>query len=513
VLLAAPATETVASGMIQMVGSTDNWKPIQNTVNEACSAATEASPSTVFFPAGIYGLSNTVFIPSGCSYLTWRATAKVVLLETAIVSTDPTQSGFGQGASLLAFSYRTAAGRGSASLADHTSITAGSNILKCGSGCGFTASDVGQPLYLQYAGAAELPLWTTITGVNGSPTGGEYPGVTLSNNAQTTLPLTPQGIAGPAVVVGYQTMRNIDIGGVDFHNVGYWFHAGFSKLGYPLVTFGTAIQVVKQGLKFHDSTLLSATNGCIGNNGPNDQYSIERVTCLGTTDAAFYMSGFNSNVTIKDVVVDNTKYPLPDTALWYGFLLKTLSHATIDHPIIRCTCINALIVVADYANFDTTIENGDLNGEGSTVVGIGSNITTGLTVLNTKIQNVKGFAFRFDSPYPGGIKGVTITGTNAFNIQGDGIWLNDDSGTGHGPSNITFQNNEMQVSANAINAQKVEGTNHWSGNQLINAPAGFSAAWQILQGRSGAINFVHANTGVGFQGQSSCDLSCVFTHN
>jgi hypothetical protein len=61
-------------------------------------------------------------------------------------------------------------------------------------------------------------------------------------------------------------------------------------------------------------------------------------------------------------------------------------------------------------------------------------------------------------------------------LAGGGIWLNDDSGTGHGPANITFQNNEIQVSGNAINAQMVEGTNHWSGNQLINVPSSSSAA-------------------------------------
>jgi hypothetical protein len=509
VVLAAPASQTVTAAMVQIAGTTDNWKLIQNTVDAACSASTASNPSTIVFPAGIYGLSNTVFIPNGCSYITWKAAGKVVLLETGIISPNPTQRGFGQGGSLVALSYEKALGRGSASLANHTSISAGSNVLTCGSGCSFTTADIGQPLYLQYAGDSHLPLWTTITGVSGYPSGEIYSAVTLATNAKTALPFAPQGIAAPAVVLGHQVMRNIDIGGIDFHNMGYWFHPGFTTIGYPLVTFGTAIQVVKQGLKFHDSTLISATNGCLGNNGPNDQVLIARVTCLGMTDAAFYMAGLNSNVTIEDVIVDNTKYPVPETSLTDAFLLKGVSHVLIKHPAVRCHCLTFLIAIGDGANFDTTIENADLDGEGSTPGGIVSNITTGLTILNAKIQGIAGNAFRFSSPYATGIKDIAITGTNAFNITGGGIWLNDGSGTGHGASNITFQNNEMQVSGNAINAQGVEGTNHWTGNQLINVPASPNAAWQIFQGTSGARNFVNSNTSVGYQGQSHCDLSCI----
>jgi len=510
VVLATPATQTVSSAMVQVAGATDNWKPIQNTINTACSASTKANPSTVLFPAGIYGLSNTIFIPNGCSYLTWTAQGQVVFLETTIVSTDPTQPGFGQGGALLAFSYQNAAGKGTALLSNNTSIRAGSNVLTCGSGCGFTTANIGQPLYLQYAGASALPLWTTITGVSGSPTGGRYPAVTLANNAQTTLPLNPQGMAGPAVVFGYQVMRNIDIGGIDFHNMGYWFHPGFTTIGYPLVTFGTAIQVVKQGLYFHDLKLVSATNGCLANNGPNDQYTLENVTCLGMTDSAFYMAGLNSNVTIKNVVVDNTQYPVPNTPLTNGFLLKSLSHALIENPTVRCHCLTYLIDIADYANFDTTIENANLNGEGGTPGGIGSNITSRLTVLNAQIQNIAGNVFRFDNSYMGSINGVTITGTNASNIKGGAIWINDGTGTGHGPSNITFDNNAMQVSANGINIQNVEGTNHWSGNRLTNTPPSSNAAWQIFQGRSGAINYVQSNIVGGYEGQSYCDSSCIF---
>jgi hypothetical protein len=509
VVLAAPATQTVTSAMVQIVGHTDNYRPIQNTVSAACAKATPTNPSTVSFPAGTYGHAGSIAIPNGCSHLNLVATGRVVLLDTTILSNNPTKPGFGQGATVLALGYYTARGRGTNLLTNKTSISSGSNILKCGSGCSFTVADIGQPLYLQYAGPSGLPLWTTITGVSGSPGGGVYPAVILANNAQTSLPLTPQGIAGPAVVFGYQVMQDIDIGGINFQNIGFWFHPGFTTIGIPLVALGADAQVVKQGLKFHDSTLVSATNGCIANNGPNDQFLIENITCLGMTDVAFYMSGFHSNGTVKNTIVDNTQYPFPKTALTEAFLLKGNSNTSIESPVVRCHCLVHLFNVGDYANFNNTISGADLNGEGSTPGGIVSNIATGLAILNAKIVGINGNALRFDSPFAGGIKNVTITGANVFNITGGGIWLNDDSGTGHGASNITFQNNEMQVSGNAINAQNVEGTNHWSGNQLINVPSSSSAAWQIIQGKSGSKNFVSSNGGSGFQGHNYCDVSCV----
>lgn len=512
VVLAAPATKTVSSAMVQVVGATDNWKPIQNAVNEACSVATEGNPSTVLFPAGIYGLSNTIFIPNGCSYINWTSSGHVVLLETAI-TTAPNSRYFGQGAPVLAFGDINAPGKGGAALSNNTAITAGTNVLRCGSGCSFTTADIGKPLYLSYAGAAGLPLWTTITGVSGSPVGGTYPAVTLANNAQTTLPLNPQGLAGPLVLFGYQVMQNIDIGIIDFHNMGYWFQPGFTMTGMPLITFGVGNPVVKRGLKFHDSTLLSATNGCLANNGPNDQYLLENITCLGMTDAAFYMAGANSNGTIRDVVVDNTQYPVPHTAMWNAVLLKAQSHMLIDHPIVRCYCFNNLINIGDYANFATTIQNADLNGEGSTPVAVGSNITSGLAVLNSQIQNVSGFVFRFYNSWVGSIKGVTISGANVHSIPGVGIWIKDGTGTGHGPSQITFENNTMQVSGNGINVQNLEGINYWRTNQLINTPPSLNAAWQISEGGSGAINYVTSNIFDGYQGGSYCDSSCVLSGN
>ena len=74
------------------------------------------------------------------------------------------------------------------------------------------------------------------------------------------------------------------------------------------------------------------------------------------SDTAFYLSGSNSNVTLDNVVVDNTQYPVPNTALWQGFLLKGVSHVLINKATVRCNCFNYLINIGDYANFDTSIK-------------------------------------------------------------------------------------------------------------------------------------------------------------
>jgi hypothetical protein len=501
VTLAEWATRSVSSAMVQVVGATNNFTAIQNAINAACSAATASNPSTVIFPPGTYGLSGTLFMPNGCSYVTWKsAGGPVVLLETAIVSKDPTQKGFGQGLAVLAFGNNSAPGRATNSLSG-TSISAGSDVLTCSS-CAFTTADIGKPIYVQYAGAADLPLWTTITGVNGSS-------ATLADHAQTTLPLSPQGLLGPAIVIGYQVMRNIDIGGIDFHNIGYWYQdPGLSVIGFPLVQFGEATQVAKQGLTFHDLIMLSATNGCTANNGPLDSSTLSNVTCLGATDAGFYISGQNSKLTLKNLVVDNTQYPVPGTGLDNGFLVKSPSSALFDHPTVHCHCRSALITVGDYNNFDITIQNGDFNGEGTTSAGIFSNITKRLTIQNNSLQGIRGDVFEFQSTYAGGIDNVSITGNKASN-SGAAISVSDNN-AGVGPSNINFQNNVMQVTGNGIIALHTRGINYWSLNQLTNVTASKSAAWQIFNTAPGTTNHVNANTTAGYRDKSVCDSSCIF---
>ena len=501
--LSTAASQSVLTGMAQIVGR-DNVNDIQNAVNAACRAASAGSPSTVEFPNGVYAVSAGVQIPAGCSYVNLEAenTGEATLLGTYIASGQGGKRGYGQGGTVLFFGSTNAPGTGTNALSNNVTIAAGSNLLKC-SGCGFKSSEVGKPIYVQYAGANHAALWSTIAGVESSSE------VTLADSAETSLPLNPTGlIAGPAVVFGYELIKDIDVGGINIQDVGYWYENGVSIYGVPLVEFGAGAQVVKQGLTFHDSVLTSATNGCTGNNGPIDQFTFKNVTCQGAADAAFYLAGFSTNGTLENVVADNTEYPVPKTALWNAFLLKGVSLITINNATVRCYCSDFLVDIGDGASFGTVIENSNLNGEGATSVGIGSNLTSGLTVTNTTIQGINGNAFRFVNAQSNGISGVTMTQNTVLDANG-AIWTTDGSKTGHGPANMSFQNNSVQVTGNAINVQKSEGTNYWTGNQMTNTDPDHGWAWAISQGSSSATNYLGSNTAKSFRpGSSSCDSSC-----
>ena len=501
--LATAASKTVSMTMVQIVGR-DNVTDIQHAVNAACKAASAGNPSTVKFPNGVYAVSAGVQIPAGCSYVNLEAqsTGGATLLGTFISSSNSSDRGYGQGGTVLFFGSTNAPGIATNALSNNVTVAAGSNALTC-SNCGFSSSEVGQPVYVEYAGPNHSPLWSTITTVASSSE------VTLANDAETSLPLNPTGlIAGPAVVFGYEAIRNIDVGGINMQNVGYYYKDRFTTLGVPLIEFGAGAQVVKQNVNFHDSTLISATNGCTGNNGPNDEFTLKNVTCQGAQDTGFYLAGFSSNGTIQNVTVDNTHYPIPKTALWNGFLLKGITNVTIDNAVVRCYCKDFLVNFGDLPSFNNTIENSNLGGEGTTPVGIGSNLLSGLTVTNTTVQGLNGNAFRFVNAQANGISGITMTNNTVLDSIG-AIWTTDGSSSGHGPANMKFENNTAQVTGNAINIQKSEGTNYWTGNQLTETDPDHGWAWAISQGASGATNYIGLNSATNFRpGSNFCDSSC-----
>jgi hypothetical protein len=502
-VLAAAATNTVASAMVQVVGATDNRTYIQNAINAACAAATAENPSTVSFPAGIYGLLGSLYVPNGCSNVSWTATGQVTLLAAGIASTTATNPRYGQGGGVLSFGvWATAPGTATAALTNNTTIAAGTNVLSCGAGCSFTTKDIGEPLYLEYAGGSGLPLWTTITGVSGTPVNGIYPAVTLANDAQVSLPLTAQGQGDPLIVFGYQMMTNINIGGINFQNVGYWFHPQFTLTGVPLVNFGSGGQIVKQGITFHDTTITTATNGCLANNGPLDQFTFENITCLGGTDGAIFMAGDSSNGLLQNVIVNNTGYPT-NTPLSNGILTNNFNHSVINGATVHCNCIFTTLEIGDYANFDSTIENSLFDGKGTTPVGVGSNITSGLSILNSTIENVE-FAFRFWNLQASGINGITISGNTILNTN-NALWSSDGSNTGYGPANISFTNNTAQVSGNAISAQFAGDNNSWSGNNLVHNGSSAAYAWEVTAGNPYGMNSVDSNQTSGFNNaENSC---------
>jgi hypothetical protein len=95
---------------------------------------------------------------------------------------------------------------------------------------------LGQPLICYYCGNDYKPLFTVLTAVNGSCTGG-HAGcvVTLNDNAGTTLPFANPG-AFFVPQVTYVTGQS---------------------LGVPVVQLGSDAQSVKQNFRFINNTIRS----------------------------------------------------------------------------------------------------------------------------------------------------------------------------------------------------------------------------------------------------------------
>ena len=503
VTLAAAATKGVSSAMVQVIGRTDNRVAIQNTFNSACAAATESNPATVTFPPGIYGFFSSLYIPNSCSYVTITGNGKATLFAEPIASLDPTSVHFGQGGGVIGFGVgATAPGRATANLSDNTTIQAGDNVLSCG-GCNFRSSDVGKDLWLAYAGGSGEPLVTTITGMSGSPNGnGIYPAVTLANDAAFSLPLVARGEGGPLVVIGYQWMYNLNFGDISLMNVGFWFHPKYTLPGIPLINLGEAGTNPKKNLTFHDTTITSATNGCMANNGPLTYFTIENITCRGGTDGAMFFAGDSNNGTITNISVNNLGYPTI-TPLSNGILADNLNHSTISNATVHCNCFFTAMEVGDYANFNLIVENSTFDGNNITPVGFGSNISGALTVENSTIENVP-FAFRLVNLEAQSLNGITLTG-NTIQNAGSAFWSIDGTGTGYGPANVTFKNNTAQVSGNAITALHMGGTNTFSGNTLTHTGSKGAWAWDILGGSPTGMNSVDSNSHSGFNAANSCE--------
>jgi hypothetical protein len=425
---------------------------------------------------------------------------KVVLLAEGIASTDPTNVRYGQGGGVLVFGNASSAGRSSAKASDHTTISAGNNVLSC-AGCQFRTSDIGKPIWIAYAAGKGLPLWTTIAGVTGTPSNGVYPSAVLAADAEFSLPVNPPGLEGPLISIAFETMKNITISNIDLQNIGRWFHPLTSKTGIPLINFGFDGNIVKQGVTFENSTITSATNGCIANNGPLTSFTIENITCLGGTDAAIYMAGDSNTGTMQNVTVDNTGYPTA-TSLSNGYLMNNVNDVEVTGASVRCNCFFATFEVGDYPNFNLTLENSHLDGNNTTIVGVGANITNGLSVLNSTIENVV-FAFRFDNNQKASIEGLTLTGNTILNA-GSAFWSDDGSSTGYGPGNITFKNNNAQVTGNAITAIAAGGTNSFSNNTLTHEGSKGAFSWDVTAGSPTGMNSVDSNKVSGFSSKGSC---------
>ncbi len=497
VVLAGTLSQSVSNGMIQVIGATDNSAAIQNTITAACSTATVTNPATVFTPAGVYGYRTAVQIPGGCSNVKLQASGKAIWLNTTILGNTYGKSGYGQGTEALTISPGIS--QYTQQIAG-TSITAGSNLLTCTT-CSFTSANIGQPIYVQSAGPDGLPLWTTITAVSGNV-------ATLADNAQTTM--SPSNLGGPLLTWGYQLSTNIEISGMEFQNVGYYYNPtqGYvSTQGLPVVI--THAGSVLQGFFFHDSVITSATNTCYRGDGVSDQFKYENVTCHGGTDVAMSFYGPHSNGLVTNATVDNTQWPLPKTSIVNALTIKGSTHVTFQNPTLRCFCSTYLFAQSDMPAFDVTISNPDFDGEGSPGIGIASGLSTGFVVNGGQIRTTTGDAFLFfGEAVPNSVQNLTVQGVTATNVGG-GASFTDYSGTGHGVKNIVFDNNEFHTTGgNGVGATNVEGLNFWRQNSLFGNGSA-NAAWVLVSGTNGAMNVFSNNFATGYGGSNQFDSSLV----
>ena len=501
VVLSGTLSQSVSNGMIQVMGATDNSAAIQNTINAACSTATGTNPATVFTPAGVYGYTISAQIPAGCSNVKFQASGKAIWLNTTILSNTPGTLGYGQGSEALIitpgkshFTTRTVG----------TTILAGSNQLTCAS-CSFSSSNVGQPIYVQSAGPDGLPLWTTITAVSGNV-------ATLANNAQTTMATStsPSQLGGPLVIWGYELSSNIEISGMEFQSVGFYYNPTnpyISTEGLP-VLFARSGSVL-QGFYFHDSVITAATNGCFRGDGVSDQFTYENVTCHGGTDVGMSFYGPQSNGSAIGLTVDNTQWPLPNTWEVNAYTLKGGTHVDFKHLIARCNCYSYLFVQADIPSFDLTISDSDFDAEGSAAIGISSGFANGFLVDGGQIQNTTGAAFLFFTQIPNSMQNLTVRGVTGTNVK-SALTVSDYTGTGHGVKNIVFENNEFHTTGgNGTNITNVEGVNFWRQN-TISGNGSAAAAWVLTSsGSNGDLNLFNGNFDSGFLGSSAFDASVV----
>lgn len=496
VVLAGSLSRSVTNGMIQVVGTTDNSAAIQNTITLACSTATASNPATVFTPAGVYGFTATPTIPAGCSNIKLQASGKAIWLNTAIVSNTPGGHGYGQGTEALIIggnSHYTLQNTGA-------SIAAGSNQLTC-SGCSLSSASVGQPIYVQSAGPDGLPLWSTITAVAGNV-------ATLASNAQTTM--SPSNLGGPLVTWGYQLTRNIEISGMEFQNVGYYYNptnAYVSMEGLPVLL--SQLGSVLQGFYFHDSVITTATNSCFRGDGVSDQFNYDNITCHGSTDVAMSFYGSQSNGTVKHPVVDNTQWPLPNTWVVNAYTIKGASHVTFENPVARCNCYSYIFNQSDIPAFNVTISDADFDAEGSAAIGIASALSDGFLVDGGQIRNATSPAFLFYAEVANGVRNLAVRGVTGTNVL-SALTVSDYSGTGHGVKNIVFEANEFHTTGgNGANVGNVEGVNFWRQNSFFGNGSA-TAAWVLSSsGVSGDLNVFSDNFDSGYMASNLFDASLV----
>jgi hypothetical protein len=478
VILVAAATQSTSGALIQVVGTNDT-QAILAARDAACASATPSKPAVLLFPTGgVYTLNGKVIEP--CSNL--RITGPGTILQANLNAGRAA----GQGNPVIVFP-----GSSTGRFCSGGTMTPGSNVLRYGSQgdrpCNFTPADVGYGVVVVYADRNYLPLYTTIrTYINSTQ-------VILDRPAQTAVPVTNSGFGkvGTLVEIGATAISNVEIDNLTLMNVTTAYPPGHT-LGIGIVAFGANSSSVKQNVRVHDLTVMTASINCLGGvNGVLDQYEFHQNTLIGCADASMYVAGCNSRGIVSNNTIVNTSFPglapnVMGRVLHTGIFVKNASNVTFANNTIHIDTGEGGILFGDWPQFHDQVQNNmiTLASPGSTVIGIGGNTGDHLVLTGNQIecQASLGRGFWF---YSTAVSNLEVTGNLIRNCP-VGIRV-DGTGSGVGPAGLKLKGNNIYGCREGIVLEHVGGVNVVENNRLSGCSG--DLPWIVRDSQSGSVTY------------------------
>jgi len=482
--LAAPATQSTSGALVQIVG-TDDTRALLAARDAACAAATSSNPAILFFPSsGVYTLNKPL---EPCSNL--QITGSGTILQTTILG----GAASGQGASVIAFP-KSLTGR----WCSGGTMRPGSDVLDYGiqgdRPCNFTPGDVGSRVVVQYAGPNYLPLYATITSdVSNSE-------VILDQPAQTAVPARVAnlrfGNVGTFMQVGTTSISNVEIHDLTLMNVSTAYPLPGRTLGVGIIAFGADPSSLKQNIRVHHLTVMTASNNCLGGvNGFLDQYSFQYNTLIGCADASIYASGWNSGGNVSNNIIENVHFPglaskVMGQVLVTGILVKNASDVTFANNRIDVNVGHAGIAFGDHPQFQDQVLNNTITvaAEGHNVVGIIGNIGDHILLRGNQIecrnpQQSLGIWF-----YSNAVTNIEATGNVIRNCKSAISFSFVAMDTAAGPANVKVQDNQITACDGGIILDSVGGVNVVKNNKLR---ACSGSPWAVRRSQSGSTTYFY----------------------
>jgi len=464
---------------------TDDTRALLAARDAACAAATSSNPAILFFPSsGVYTLNKPL---EPCSNL--QITGSGTILQTTILG----GAASGQGASVIAFP-KSLTGR----WCSGGTMRPGSDVLDYGiqgdRPCNFTPGDVGSRVVVQYAGPNYLPLYATITSdVSNSE-------VILDQPAQTAVPARVAnlrfGNVGTFMQVGTTSISNVEIHDLTLMNVSTAYPLPGRTLGVGIIAFGADPSSLKQNIRVHHLTVMTASNNCLGGvNGFLDQYSFQYNTLIGCADASIYASGWNSGGNVSNNIIENVHFPglaskVMGQVLVTGILVKNASDVTFANNRIDVNVGHAGIAFGDHPQFQDQVLNNTITvaAEGHNVVGIIGNIGDHILLRGNQIecrnpQQSLGIWF-----YSNAVTNIEATGNVIRNCKSAISFSFVAMDTAAGPANVKVQDNQITACDDGIILDSVGGVNVVKNNKLR---ACSGSPWAVRRSQSGSVTYFH----------------------